>query len=397
MDRTSFRKVSPLTPLSLFYFFTSIHRWRRKGNLEYVELIENTIFKELAMQDSSQKDSALQLYIPLDSSLDIRTDLKIFKRLPLAINLQIENAFNEAFYSNIILSYIETDSNMNMELVGKVLNKNTGSIEGFPIENHLVIKSTPFLGNKYINNHGKDINDMLCWSRCDYNDRKRGEHVNGKYVVTKNGISFIFNITHSDLLVLETVVYKIDILPRYLSEKTIPTHLFGEIAKTQEGIEMLKAKDHLYQFIKDIRNPECPILQKRASLWAIGHIGSSQNGLHLIKNQGIVPEIVHLAETSDCLSLRGTCTYVLGLFSKTIEGKKVLSKYKWMSLPQLGSIICLPRNSSKFFHIEPYQYKGDFTKFESIWENYDHVIQFYNFNEVRIEIKSCFTNDRKLR
>ena len=53
----------------------AIKRWMEKGNLDYVELIERTIYKELNVKTSTNKGDTLQLHVPIDSPLDIRNDV----------------------------------------------------------------------------------------------------------------------------------------------------------------------------------------------------------------------------------------------------------------------------------------------------------------------------------
>ena len=62
----------------------------------------------------------------------------------------------------------------------------------------------------------------------------------------------------------------------------IPPHIFGELVKTKKGFELFTKYDYLDGFIKDIRSEETPILAKRSSLWAIGHIGQSKRGVRLL-------------------------------------------------------------------------------------------------------------------
>lgn len=52
-----------------------IKRWLQKGNQEYVELIERTIYSELNIKDLTSKDDNLQLHIPIDCPLDVRNDV----------------------------------------------------------------------------------------------------------------------------------------------------------------------------------------------------------------------------------------------------------------------------------------------------------------------------------
>ena len=53
----------------------AIKRWLTKGNVEYVELIEKTIYTELNIKDMTTKDDNLQLHIPVDCPLDVRNDV----------------------------------------------------------------------------------------------------------------------------------------------------------------------------------------------------------------------------------------------------------------------------------------------------------------------------------
>ena len=53
----------------------AMKRWMGKGNVEYVELIEKTIYTELNIKDSTNKDDNLQLHIPVDCPLDVRNDV----------------------------------------------------------------------------------------------------------------------------------------------------------------------------------------------------------------------------------------------------------------------------------------------------------------------------------
>ncbi len=53
----------------------AIKRWVDKGNLDYVELIERTIYTELNIKDLTTKEDNLQLHIPVDCPLDVRNDV----------------------------------------------------------------------------------------------------------------------------------------------------------------------------------------------------------------------------------------------------------------------------------------------------------------------------------
>jgi len=58
-------------------------------------------------------------------------------------------------------------------------------------------------------------------------------------------------------------------------------------------------------------SPETSLLRKRAALWTIGHIGSSEYGFKLIQEADILKVIVDLAENAEILSIRGLVIEIL--------------------------------------------------------------------------------------
>jgi hypothetical protein len=59
-------------------------------------------------------------------------------------------------------------------------------------------------------------------------------------------------------------------------------HLYGELVKTEEGSQYLKQSNDIEFFKKEILTVEVPLVRKRAALWTIGHIASSEYGFKLI-------------------------------------------------------------------------------------------------------------------
>ena len=49
----------------------------------------------------------------------------------------------------------------------------------------------------------------------------------------------------------------------------------------------------------------CDVLEVKAALWALGHIGSSLPGLELLLEEDVLVDLVELAETCEVLSVRG--------------------------------------------------------------------------------------------
>ena len=75
------------------------------------------------------------------------------------------------------------------------------------------------------------------------------------------------------------------------------THTQGHVKKFCETIqlEMPTTKEDVTAF--------------KAAIWALGHIGSTQQGLELLLSENAVDDLIDLAEECPLLSIRGyTCT-----------------------------------------------------------------------------------------
>ncbi|XP_051960236.1 rapamycin-insensitive companion of mTOR [Xyrauchen texanus] len=113
----------------------------------------------------------------------------------------------------------------------------------------------------------------------------------------------------------------------------LPVHLYGQLVHDKTGCHLLEAQNVVPDLSYTVR---CPVLDKwegikqlKASLWALGNIGTSNWGLNLLQEENVIPDIVALAHDCEVLSIRGTCLYVLGLISKTKQGCELLKLNGW--------------------------------------------------------------------
>lgn len=145
--------------------------------------------------------------------------------------------------------------------------------------------------------------------------------------------------------------------PKHISMTTfLPPHLYGQLVQTSNGLQIVRQKrllDDLCQevstlfdsYISDYsdlssNNPnEANTLRMKASLWAIGHIATSEEGIrYLLEWNGeeggkqILTWITTLVKRSLVLSVRATCFYLLCLISSTRKGAEVLSEYGWNAI-----------------------------------------------------------------
>jgi len=112
----------------------------------------------------------------------------------------------------------------------------------------------------------------------------------------------------------------------------IPSHFFGEIAKTSAGAKYLLMKKIPQDALAKVSDDKQPGLVRRAALWTLGHLGSSQTGLALLLDDvlGGAARVFHMvaeiALESPCIPLRGAAFNCLGLFSRTVRGRKLLQE-----------------------------------------------------------------------
>lgn len=109
-------------------------------------------------------------------------------------------------------------------------------------------------------------------------------------------------------------------------ESMIPSHFYGELAKTDLGCRVLAECGHVNEFARFIRQHGLEaadadlIFKLKSVLWAVvwvsrlcwnsidvgqGNIGASEGGLPLIEEEDIVGRIVEIATQSLVLSVRG--------------------------------------------------------------------------------------------
>ncbi|XP_035698302.1 rapamycin-insensitive companion of mTOR-like [Branchiostoma floridae] len=160
---------------------------------------------------------------------------------------------------------------------------------------------------KYVHLVEDELNEALT----NYQKPKDGSNFNRR------------NMHHRPLLMMKNDVY-------------VPVHLYGELVQHKAGAQLVEKQDHVSEFCQRIRyhdlsSPE-QVLELKAALWCLGHIGTSPWGQSLLDQEQIIPEIIRLAEDCPVLSVRGTCLYVLGLVAKTRQGCDILREHGWESV-----------------------------------------------------------------
>ncbi|KAF2645104.1 hypothetical protein P280DRAFT_466340 [Massarina eburnea CBS 473.64] len=148
----------------------------------------------------------------------------------------------------------------------------------------------------------------------------------------------------------------------------VPPHFYRELTRTKEGCKLLKQKGHFDEFVATIRDFATEsedaelILKVKGCLWAVGNVGSMDLGAPFLESSDVVKWIVHIAENSEVMSLRGTAFYVLGLISRSLHGQEILLESGWDGvINEAGEALgfCLPLDFRKLFSMTPWKAKSD--------------------------------------
>lgn len=148
------------------------------------------------------------------------------------------------------------------------------------------------------------------------------------------------------------------------SDGTIPHHFYGEMAKTELGCQILQEKGHFTEFSQFIRkhgkeSDDTELIMKLKSiLWAVGNVGATEKGLLFLEEEEIIPTVLEIAQSSLVPSIRGTCFFILGLISSTLQGAEILDDYRWeATLSPLGmpTGVCIPVDFANFTTIPPWR------------------------------------------
>jgi hypothetical protein len=109
-----------------------------------------------------------------------------------------------------------------------------------------------------------------------------------------------------------------------------PPHFFGELSKTKEGCKILKKSNAINKFIKTIKSPKYSHIERRAAIWALGHVASNESGWTFLQPLNVAQLLADIVNsTSADLCTKGTCFYVLGMMSSLPQVRQSLAEIGW--------------------------------------------------------------------
>ena len=95
-------------------------------------------------------------------------------------------------------------------------------------------------------------------------------------------------------------------------------------------------------------------LEFRAALWALGNIGSTDIGISAILDifDKFIDWLINQTISSQFLSIRGTCFFILGLISRTEKGSRRLREKEWFGADSKGVAVVVPNSPADLFKLD---------------------------------------------
>lgn len=335
-----------------------MEKWKTKGNFDYVKKIEHQ--SEIALT-SQKKVYALDIHTPFANSYNDRLEPLWLRKLPFTIIVYISGS--QKTYS--LNTWVEISDDVYI----------VGQFPEVEVLENDCISVCMQLGIYNIDSRGQQTSDCN-WIKCQPQDRD----LDVSNIIEKFGVSFKFTTVKKTKFLTE-VSYRVQVLPKATASIKFPKHLYGELVQTKLGLKKLQESKHVNELVEYLKT-DSQIIQKRVSLWGLGHIGSSERGVHYLNALGAISIIVEIAEKSSTLSLRGTAFQSLCLVASTNAGRKELLKYGWICSQ---SKIALPAQSEKIFWLEN---DDDFKTFKEKCEEHDRVIDTFMLSNEEQEILS---------
>ena len=108
-----------------------------------------------------------------------------------------------------------------------------------------------------------------------------------------------------------------------------PPHLYGSLAATEAGLEVLAKEQRLREMFSLLRafpgsgaasSPS--VAELKAAAWAVCSVAATPLGVALVeREEGVLAAVVAMAERAASYPLRGTAVYALSLVASTRKGK----------------------------------------------------------------------------
>ncbi|CAM9959226.1 unnamed protein product [Ectocarpus sp. 6 AP-2014] len=144
----------------------------------------------------------------------------------------------------------------------------------------------------------------------------------------------------------------------------LPPHLYGELAKTERGCELLRKHGDLNNLLHIARNSGAAADDRKGALWAVAHVSSWPLGLALLEELrgDVVGMLLKMCTSESHLSVWGTLFCVVSLVARTARGRAAIRAAGWESARDPSTSAFLPQDPTVLFQPVPWEFEGSLTR-----------------------------------
>ncbi|CAM9430060.1 unnamed protein product [Laminaria digitata] len=144
----------------------------------------------------------------------------------------------------------------------------------------------------------------------------------------------------------------------------LPPHLYGELAKTERGCELLRQHGDLKNLLFIARSTSASAEDRKGALWAVAHVSSWPLGLTLLEElqDDVIGMLLSMVTAESHLSVWGTSFCVVSLAARTARGRAAIRAAGWESARDPSTSIFLPQDPTVLFQPVPWKFEGSPTQ-----------------------------------
>lgn len=121
-----------------------------------------------------------------------------------------------------------------------------------------------------------------------------------------------------------------------ITSTSLPCHLFGALVQTERGWTHLQKFANMLSLVDVVAGGEVDtdeaILNLKSALWALGHVGTNEDGVMFLQENNVIEKIACLTNACEVYSVRATAFHVLCLISSCVAGANALTYCDWVSV-----------------------------------------------------------------
>ncbi|CAM9115932.1 unnamed protein product [Discosporangium mesarthrocarpum] len=146
---------------------------------------------------------------------------------------------------------------------------------------------------------------------------------------------------------------------------SLPPHLYGELAKTEKGCDLLRMHGELEQMMETAKDTSAPAEERKGALWGLAHVSRWPPGMALLQEYGedFVTMLTSMMTSHLNLSVWGTCFSAMSLVGQTVQGRAAIRNAGWERARDPTTNVYLPQDPAALFKPVPWEFHGSPAQF----------------------------------